>query len=146
MDYGRAPRCTYPDAVSLPEELGDSAAELFDAITTATRDGVAIIGPEGDLLTWNAAAAAITGWSRSDAAPRLAAFLDRPGALTQIREGKWVELRRVTVQVDRADYTVVLFTDSTAQLRLRDAWQQFRALGLVDPVTSLSGRELAMIH
>ena len=88
MDYGRAPRCTYPDAVSLPEELGDSAAELFDAITTATRDGVAIIGPEGDLLTWNAAAAAITGWSRSDAAPRLAAFLDRPGAhLLRLKAG-----------------------------------------------------------
>jgi diguanylate cyclase (GGDEF)-like protein len=40
----------------------------------------------------------------------------------------------------------VLFTDSTPQVRLRDARDQLRALGLIDAPTNLAGRELAMVH
>lgn len=131
----------------VPEALRTEVFELFQAITTGTRDGVAILGPTGDLLFWNAAAATITGWSLADAASRnLSELVKSSGALTQIREGKWVELRHSPIQADGAAFTLVLFTDSTPQLRLRDTREQFRALGLIDRSTNLPGRELAMVH
>jgi diguanylate cyclase (GGDEF)-like protein len=45
-----------------------------------------------------------------------------------------------------AVFTLVLFTDSTHQLRLLDTKQQLRGLGLIDKITGLPGRELAMVH
>lgn len=131
----------------LPEALRTEAFGILHAITAGTRDGVAILGPTGDLLFWNAAATTITGWSFADAALRdLADLVKRSGALTQIREGKWVELRHSSIQADGAAFTLALFTDSTPHVRLRDTREQFRALGLIDRSTNLPGRELAMVH
>jgi diguanylate cyclase (GGDEF)-like protein len=131
----------------LPEELRDHVVELLAAIAAGTRDGVAVLGIDGELLVWNAAAVAITGWSQAEARTRRIGELAKTaGALTQIREGKWIEVRQAIVRAGDAPITLVLFTDSTPQLRLRDVWEQFRALGLVDKVTNLSGRELAMVH
>ena len=130
-----------------PEALRGHVVELLEAIAAGTRDGVAILGPTGELVAWNAAAVAITGWSRVEAAARGSDMLAKGGpALMQIREGKWVEVRHATVEADGAMLTLVLFTDSTPQLRLRDVWEQFRALGLIDKTTNLAGRELAMVH
>ncbi len=131
----------------LHEGLRGHVLELLEAIAGGTRDGVAVLGPTGELLAWNAAAVAITGWSRLEAERR---GIDRiatgSAGLTQIREGKWVEVRHASVEAGGTTLTLVLFTDSTPQLRLRDVWDQFRALGLIDRTTNLSGRELAMIH
>jgi diguanylate cyclase (GGDEF)-like protein len=130
-----------------PEELRGHVLELLDAIAAGTRDGVAVVGPNGDLLAWNAAAVAITGWSRLEASSRgIDRLAKNAGGLLQIRDGKWVELRQATVEAGGTAMTLVLFTDSTPQLRLRDVWEQFRALGLIDRTTNLSGRELAMVH
>jgi diguanylate cyclase (GGDEF)-like protein len=130
----------------LPEELRGHVVELLEAIAAGTRDGVAVLGPAGELLAWNAAAVAITGWSRVEAATRLDSLSHATEGPTQIRAGKWVEMRHASVQAAGQTLTLVLFTDSTPQLRLRDVWDQFRALGLIDPTTNLSGRELAMVH
>jgi len=131
----------------LPDALRGRAAALFTAVTAATRDGVAILGPSGELLLWNASAVAITGWSQAEAASHdLAQLVRAGGALTEIREGMWVEVRKSTLDAGGAVFTLVLFTDSTHQLRLLDTKQQLRGLGLIDRITSLPGRELAMVH
>jgi diguanylate cyclase (GGDEF)-like protein len=131
----------------LHEGLRGHVLELLEAIAGGTRDGVAVLGPNGELLAWNAAAVAITGWSRLEAETRGIKRIGSGSAgLTQIRDGKWVEVRHANVEAGGTTLTLVLFTDSTPQLRLRDAWDQFRALGLIDRTTNLSGRELAMIH
>lgn len=131
----------------LPERLSPRSKELARLIATGTRDGLAILDASGRLLFWNAAAATITGWSFDDAVARN--FTDVVGnstALTQIREGKWVEFRRAPLEADGEEFTVVLFTDSTPSVRLRDTHDQLRALGLIDVSTGLPGRDLAMIH
>ena len=131
----------------LPDALRGKSAALFTAIAAATRDGVAILGPAGELLLWNASAAAITGWSLDQAAAHDIPELVRAGgALTEIREGKWVEVRKSTLEAAGSTFTLVLFTDSTPQLRLLDTKQQLRGLGLIDKITGLPGRELTMVH
>jgi diguanylate cyclase (GGDEF)-like protein len=121
--------------------------QLLDAVVSGTRDGVALLGPSGELLSWNAAAGAITGWSIAEAAARnIGDIAMAAGALTEIREGKWVEFRRSSIGSEGSKFTVVLFTDSTPQLRLRDVRAQLQALHLIDSLTNLPGRELAMVH
>ena len=131
----------------LPDALRGRAAALFSAVTTGTRDGVAILGPNGELLLWNAAASAITGWSLEEAAERgLLALATDASALTEIRDAKWVEIRRSAIEAGGASFTLLLFTDSTPQLTIRDSRQQLRALGLIEGITDLPGRELAMVQ
>jgi diguanylate cyclase (GGDEF)-like protein len=131
----------------LPDVLRAQSLELLEPVIAGTRDGVIVLDAAGKLLLWNAAAATITGWSYTEAAARNLSELARTSsALTQIREGKWVELRQVAIETAGAAFTLVLFTDSTPHLRLRDTREQFRALGLIDHTTNLSGRQLAMVH
>jgi diguanylate cyclase (GGDEF)-like protein len=131
----------------LPDALRGKAAALFTEVTAATRDGVAILGPTGELLLWNASAVAITGWSIAEAAAHdLPGLVMAGGALTEIRQGKWVEVRKSTIDAAGASFTLVLFTDSTHQIRLLDSKQQLKGLGLIDKITGLPGRELAMVH
>lgn len=134
-------RRTLPSAL-LAEPLG-----LASLLARETRDGIAIVGPDGGLVFWNAAAGAITGWSTLAVAEQnVGRFTRTPQALVEIREGKWVEVRQSPLQVDGSTYTVVLFTDATSHVRLKDARQQLRSLGLVDTATNLAGREIAMLH
>ncbi len=127
--------------------LHTEALDLASLLASETRDGVAIVGPDGQLIFWNTAAATITGWSTAAVAQsnigKLAAASE---PLIEIREGKWVEIRQSGLQADGKTFAVVLFTDSTPQVRLRDTRDQFRSLGLVDRVTNLPGRELALVH
>jgi diguanylate cyclase (GGDEF)-like protein len=96
---------------------------------------------------WNAAAGAITGWSSiAIAEQNVSKFTTTPKALIEIREGKWVEVRQSPLRVDGQSYTVVMFTDATSQVHLRDTRGQLRSLGLIDSATNLPGRELAMLH
>jgi diguanylate cyclase (GGDEF)-like protein len=132
---------------TIPEALHSESLALSVLLATGTRDGVALLNELGELVFWNAAAVSITGWSIAEAAGRrLDEVVETAGALTQIRDGKWVELRHNIIKTERQNFTVVLFTDSTPQVRLRDARDQLRALGLIDAPTNLAGRELAMVH
>jgi diguanylate cyclase (GGDEF)-like protein len=132
---------------AIPSALHSEALALSGLLATGMRDGVAILDASGQLVFWNAAAVSITGWSLAEAeAKRLDQLLQSAGALTAIREGKWVEMRHQVIDADGQRFTVVLFTDSTPQVRLRDTRDQLRALGLIDGPTNMAGRELAMIH
>jgi diguanylate cyclase (GGDEF)-like protein len=137
----------FPDRRTLPSSLHSESLGLAGLLASETRDGVAIVGPGGELTYWNAAAGAITGWSSHAIAERnVAKFTTTPQALVEIREGKWVEVRQSPLRADGKTYTVVLFTDATSQVRLKDTREQLRSLGLVDHATNLPGREIAMIH
>jgi diguanylate cyclase (GGDEF)-like protein len=136
-----------PDRRTLPSLLGSEASGLAALLARETRDGIAIVGADGELIFWNAAAGAITGWSSPAIAGRnVGKFTTTPETLIEIREGKWVEVRQSPLHVDGKTYTVVLFTDSTSQVRLKDAREQLRSLGLIDKATNLPGREIAMVH
>jgi len=132
---------------TIPEALHSESLALSVLLATGTRDGVGVLDGAGQLVFWNAAAVSITGWSIAEAAGRrLDEVVETAGALTEIRDGKWVELRHNIIEAEGQSFTVVLFTDSTPQVRLRDARDQLRALGLIDAPTNLAGRELAMVH
>jgi diguanylate cyclase (GGDEF)-like protein len=135
------------DRRTLPSLMQADALGLAALLARETRDGIAIVGPAGELVFWNAAAGAITGWSTTDIAERnVVKFTTTPQALVEIRDGKWVEIRQSTLEVDGKPFIVVIFTDATSQVRLRDTRDQFRSLGLVDTTTNLPGRELALVH
>jgi diguanylate cyclase (GGDEF)-like protein len=136
-----------PDRRTLPSLLHPESLGLAALLARETRDGIAIVGPGDELIFWNAAAAAITGWSTAAIAERnVARFTTTPQALIEIRDGKWVEIRQSSLDVGGTTYTVVIFTDATSQVRLKDTRQQLRALGLIDSATNLPGREVAMLH
>lgn len=118
--------------------------DLAKRLLLATRDGVAIIGPAGQLLLWNAAAQAITGWSPSQAAAYVVTAI--PDGLSEIREGKWADTRRFDFSVGADLHTALIFSDATTQVELGEAKRKLRDVGLIDPVTGLPGRALALDH
>ena len=131
----------------LPSQLTSEGLALAALIATGTRDGIAIVGPDGKLVFWNAAAAAITGWSWAQAADQnLGELVRAPGALLEIRDGKWVELRYSRVEANDQTFVILMFTDSSSLMSLRDARQQLRSLGLIDNLTGLPGRDLALVQ
>lgn len=138
---------THSGRAGLPPEFISEGVGLAALIASGTRDGIAILDPDGKLVFWNAAAAAITGWSLAEAAERnLGELVKAPGALIEIHDGKWIELRYSRVESESQTFLVLMFTDSSHLITLRDARQQLRALGLIDPETGLSGRELALVQ
>lgn len=129
---------------TLPPDLRGAGPELAELLARNTHDGVAIV--DGAKVVWsNSAAAAISGWSATDA-DKLGSVARIPAGLSEIRDGKWVQVRHFPLVVGARNYTVVLFTDSTAQARLRDSRDQLRALGLIDAATNLAGRHLALVN
>lgn len=135
------------DRRTIPSSLHGEALGLASLLANGTRDGIAIVGPNGDVTFWNAAAGAITGWSTQAIAERnIAKLMQIPQALIEIRDGKWVEIRQSTLDADGKRFVVVIFTDATSQVRLKDTRDQLRALGLIDSATNLPGREVAMLH
>lgn len=117
-----------------------AAAELADHV----HDGVAIYEPAGPLRYWNAAAALITGWTSSSA--DASSLRDRPAGLVEIRPGKWIESRHVSLIWDGSRADAVLFNDVTADRRLSETHQQLRDIGLIDPLTGLIGERLLRDH
>lgn len=135
------------DRGTIPSSLHGEALGLAALLANGTRDGIAIVGPDGTLIFWNAAAGAITGWSSQVIAERnIAKLLQIPQALVEIRDGKWVEIRQSTLEADGRSFVIVIFTDATSHVRLKDTRDQLRALGLIDTATNLPGREVAMLH
>jgi diguanylate cyclase (GGDEF)-like protein len=109
-----------------------------------TQEGIAVFDRNGELVAWNAAARAITGWDQERAAKE--DLLGRGAGMLEIREGKWVDLRRTAVGTVSGEYRVVLFADASAQVALTNARQQLTEGGLIDRVTKLSGPQLALAH
>ena len=135
------------DRGTIPARLHAQALGLASLLANETRDGVAIVGPHAELVFWNAAAGAITGWSSQAVAERnIAKLMQIPKSLIEIRDGKWVEVRQAILDVEGKAFVVVIFTDATSQVRLKDTRDQLRALGLIDTATNLPGREVAMLH
>ena len=131
----------------LPSALEGAGLALAELLARQTHDGIAVVDPAGTLVSWNSAAVAITGWSRDEAAKRgFGSIVQLPAGVHELRPGKWIELRSSRIAVGLETFTVVFFTDSTAQRRLRDAHDDLRDLGLVDPLTDLPGRALALLH
>ncbi len=131
----------------VPTKLHAAAVDLADLLARGTQDGIAILDPTHHLVLWNSAAAAITGWTEKEAAARgFGNILKLPEGLRELRHGKWVELRRSPLRVGDDTYTVVFFTDSTAERRLRDTHEELRDLGVIDAATQLPGRQLALLH
>jgi len=141
------PQDTGSGRAALPLEFTSEGVGLAALIASGTRDGIAIVAPDGQLVFWNAAAGAITGWSRAEAAElNLGELVKGPDALIEIRDGKWIELRYSRVESNGQTFLVLMFTDSTHLVTLRDARQQLRALGLIDQETGLPGRDLALVQ
>jgi diguanylate cyclase (GGDEF)-like protein len=107
-------------------------------------DGVAVYDLAGNLLYWNVAARTITGWSASS--DEAVSLRERPSGLAEIRPGKWVESRRVSLAWQGAPAEAILFNDVTAERRLADHLRQLRDVGLVDPLTGLIGERLLRDH
>ena len=125
-----------------PEGIG-----LAALIASGTRDGIAILGPDGELVFWNSAAAAITGWSLAEAAERnIGELIKAPEPLIEIRDGMWVELRYSRVDANGKTFLILMFTDSTSLVSLRNARQQLQSLGLIDKPTGLPGRDLVLVQ
>ena len=49
------------DRRTLPPQLHAESLSLAGLLARETRDGIAIVGADGELIFWNAAAGAITG-------------------------------------------------------------------------------------
>jgi diguanylate cyclase (GGDEF)-like protein len=132
---------------ALPTQFVSEGVGLAALLAMGTRDGIAILAPDGTLVFWNSAAAAITGWSEAEAAEqKLGKLIDRSGSLIEIRPGMWVELRYSRVEANGQTFLILMFTDSTSLMSLRDARRQLRALGLIDGETGLPGRDLALVQ
>src|SRR5207249_1555212 len=132
---------------ALPTELTSGGLSLATLIAAGTRDGVAILAPEGELVFWNSAAGTITGWSRAEAAKQnLGELVRAPDSLIEIRKGVWSELRYSRVESEGRAFLILMFTDSTMLMSLHSTRQQLRSLGLIDEVTSLAGRDLALVQ
>jgi diguanylate cyclase (GGDEF)-like protein len=131
----------------LPPELTPEGVGLASLIASGTRDGIAVLGPDGKLIFWNSAAVSITGWSLAQAAERnLADLINAREPLVELRDGVYVELRYTRVNANGRTFLILMFTDSTYLMSLRDARQQLQSLGLVDEATGLSGRELVLVQ
>jgi diguanylate cyclase (GGDEF)-like protein len=131
----------------IPTQLTAGGLSLATLIAAGTRDGIAILGPDGELVFWNSAAATITGWSREQAAQQnLGELVKGPDSLIEVRDGMWIELRYSRVESEGKTFLILMFTDSTLLMSLRSTRQQLRSLGLIDAVTSLAGRELALVQ
>ena len=131
----------------LPTQFVSEGVGLAALLAMGTRDGIAILAPDGKLVFWNSAAAAITGWSEEEAAQQnFGELVERSGSLIEIRDGMWVELRYSRVEANGQSFLILMFTDSTSLMSLRDARKQLRALGLIDGVTGLPGRDLALVQ
>src|SRR5712692_5938743 len=131
----------------LPPTLEGAGFQLAELLARLTHDGIGVIDPRGALVAWNSAAVAITGWTEKEAAARgFGTIVRLPGGVHELRPGKWIDLRSAPLEVAGETFTVVFFNDSTAQQRLRDSRDDLRALGLIDALTELPGRQLALLH
>ncbi|MEK7864069.1 MAG: PAS domain-containing protein, partial [Chloroflexota bacterium] len=78
------------------------------------QEGIAIFDEAGDVVAWNAAARAITGWDEAAAAKQ--DLLSRGAGMLEVRDGKWVDLRRSVIATGGRELRILLFADASAQV------------------------------
>ena len=66
--------------------------------------------------------------------------------MLEIRDGKWVDLRRSSIGLDAGGLRVLLLADASAQYALTEARRQLTEGGLMDRVTQLAGPEMLNDH
>jgi len=111
---------------------------------TEAQEGIAVFDASGTLVAWNAAARAITGWDEETAAKQ--DLLAKGAGMLQIRDGKWVDLRSTAVATPLHELRIVLFADASAQVALTEARRHMTEGGLIDQVTQLPGKPIALGH
>jgi diguanylate cyclase (GGDEF)-like protein len=114
---------------------------LAAGVVEAMRDGLAIHDDAGQLVEWNPAAEAITGWSRDEVGDRFPPGL--PEGLAELDRGRWVEVRHFALVQRGRTYRATLFTDARHQVALREAYARLNQLVTTDPLTGLPNRLLA---
>jgi diguanylate cyclase (GGDEF)-like protein len=102
------------------------------------RDGLAVHDDAGELVVWNPAAEAITGWSIAAVGDRFPVTL--PEGLVDLGDGCWVDVRRTAVDMDGKPLHVTLFADARNQVALREAYARLNELVTSDPLTGLPNR------
>jgi diguanylate cyclase (GGDEF)-like protein len=111
---------------------------------TEAQEGIAVYDASGTLIAWNAAARAITGWDQEGAGSK--DLLAKGAGMIEIRDGKWVDLRRAAVATPDGELRMLLFNDASSQVALREAKRQLTEGGLIDRVTTLAGPQIAIGH
>ena len=107
------------------------------------RDGLAVHDADGELVVWNPAAEAITGWSQQEASRHGRLPADLPEGLAEIAEGRWVDVRHFPVRRRGRSFTATLFSDARQQVSLREAYERLNELVTTDVLTGLPNRVLA---
>jgi diguanylate cyclase (GGDEF)-like protein len=119
-------------------------ADCGALLSSMTTDGVAIYDGQGELVHWNSAAVAMTGWSASD--PRARDLVHRPGGPQSIRDGRLVDLRHASHSVGKRRWDVLVISDASTVNALRDAERELTTVGAYDPLTRLPMAHLLMDH
>ena len=99
--------------------MSDMAEHIVDAMS----DGLAVFDDCGDLVGWNPAAEALTGWSHADAERLVPA--STPDGLVPLGSGQWVRAQSFTLHRFGKSYRAILFTDARDEL---EAIQQRESL------------------
>jgi signal transduction histidine kinase len=112
-------------------------------VVASLADGLAVVGPDGVVRSWNPAAARLAGVKAHDAVGRLLVFpVPRPGEVLehQLASGGWIQAQSVVLA--GTDAMVVTFRERAPSLRQQEARDLFIALTsheLRTPVTVIRG-------
>jgi putative nucleotidyltransferase with HDIG domain len=88
-----------------------TAEDVIDAMT----DGLAVFDDGGELISWNAAAEAMTGWSRGQARKRIDLASDT--RLIELDDGQWVRAHRFELRHSAGRHRAVLLSDACDEIR-----------------------------
>jgi PAS domain S-box-containing protein len=120
------------------------------AVIDATADGMALVGADGLVLDWNAAAESLTGVPAHEAVGAPPPFpVAEVGAVVdhRLHSGRWLEI--VTSRVGDTGETVLDFRDVTQTKRLEEARELFLATTsheLRTPITVVKGFAGTLLH
>lgn len=112
----------------------------LESVSASLIEGIAIHDAGGHLLSWNPAAAGITGWSADDAALLFPTVASGP---VEVAPGRWIDSRQSVIRRRSTTLTVTAFTDARPLLALRAAYAQLHDLSTTDTLTGLPNRSLA---
>jgi diguanylate cyclase (GGDEF)-like protein len=117
-------------------------ARLGGEIVQAMDEGLAVHDEDQQLVGWNAAAEAITGWTADDAARHFGIYLAT--GLVHLDHGRWIDLRRFRTVHEGREHTVTLFTDARERVAQGEASRRLDRLAIElatrDPLTRLPNR------
>lgn len=138
----------YSNAMEHAEVVRSRARQR--AIVDATADGMALVGPDGLVRSWNTAAESLTGVPAHKAIGAPPPFpLGEVGSVVDHQQpsGRWLEI--ITSRVADTDETVIDFRDVTQTKRLEEARELFLATAsheLRTPITVVKGFAGTLLH